>query len=121
MKDDVMNFLRQKKVRFSLTNNFESVIPKADAIYCTRIQDEHDEDDESKKVDYTKYYFKKEHLKLMKKDAILMHPFPRRMEIEVAVDNDPRAKYWEQARNGMWVRAALILKLMGRENLVLKR
>jgi aspartate carbamoyltransferase catalytic subunit len=37
-----------------------------------------------------------------------MHPLPRRYEIEVAVDRDPRAAYWRQERNGMWIRAALI-------------
>ena len=37
-----------------------------------------------------------------------MHPFPRRDEIDVAIDSDPRAMYWRQERNGMWIRAALI-------------
>ena len=40
--------------------------------------------------------------------AIIMHPFPRRDEIDVAIDVDPRAMYWRQERNGMWTRAALI-------------
>ncbi len=48
-----------------------------------------------------------------------MHPLPRRFEIEVAVDKDPRAVYWLQERNGMWLRTALIAYLMGVENEIL--
>jgi aspartate carbamoyltransferase catalytic subunit len=44
-----------------------------------------------------------------------MHPLPRRQEIDPAVDNDPRAMYWRQVRNGMWVRAALIAIIFGRD------
>ena len=42
-----------------------------------------------------------------------MHPLPRRYEIEVEVDKDPRAAYWKQERNGMWMRAALISYIFG--------
>ena len=45
--------------------------------------------------------------------CIIMHPLPRRYEIEVDVDTDPRAVYWRQERNGMWIRAALIAYLFG--------
>jgi aspartate carbamoyltransferase catalytic subunit len=44
-----------------------------------------------------------------------MHPLPRRYEIEVTVDKDPRAVYWHQERNGMWMRAALIAHIFGVE------
>ena len=47
-------------------------------------------------------------MRLCKPDAILMHPLPRRDEIATEVDRDPRAMYWRQMRNGMWMRAALI-------------
>ncbi len=115
MKDDILEYLKKRGVPFSLTSDFESVIPKSDVIYCTRIQDEYDENGESKKIDYAKFHFEERHLAHLKKDAIIMHPFPRRLEIATAVDNDSRAKYWEQARNGMWIRAALMLKVLGRE------
>jgi aspartate carbamoyltransferase catalytic subunit len=45
---------------------------------------------------------------MMKKRAIIMHPLPRRDEISTDIDDDPRAMYWRQERNGMWIRAALI-------------
>lgn len=121
MRTDVLDFLKEKNVRFSLTNDMNASIKTADAIYCTRMQDEHDENGESKKIDFTKFYFTEKHLKQIKKDAIIMHPFPRRGEIAEAVDSDLRAHYWKQSRNGMWIRAALILKIFGRERLVSKK
>ena len=44
----------------------------------------------------------------LRPNAVIMHPFPRRDEIDVAVDTDPRAMYWRQERNGMWTRASLM-------------
>ncbi|MBT3288963.1 MAG: aspartate carbamoyltransferase [Victivallales bacterium] len=114
--DDVLAQLRAAGVEYEVTSDFESVIPKADAIYMTRIQDEWDKDGESPKVDISDYYFSAEHLKLLKFSAILMHPLPRRQEIDPAVDSDPRAMYWRQVRNGMWVRAALISIIFARDD-----
>ena len=113
IENDLKSYLDQHKVKYSETDDFESVIPKADAIYMTRIQDEHDTEGESKGVDYSKFHFRYDHLKNLKKDAIIMHPLPRRLEIDVKVDDDPRAKYWRQERNGMWTRVALIAKIFG--------
>ena len=85
----------------------------ADAIYMTRIQDEHDKSGESKGVDYSPFYFRKENLNDIKKTCVIMHPLPRRHEIEVSVDDDPRAVFWRQERNGMWARAALMAYIFG--------
>jgi aspartate carbamoyltransferase catalytic subunit len=74
----------------------------------TRIQDEYDEAEESKRIDYSAYHFKKEYLKILPPNAIIMHPLPRREEIPVEIDADKRAIYWRQVRNGMWVRVTLI-------------
>ncbi len=114
--DDVKAFLKRKKIPFKESNDLIKFLPEADAVYMTRIQDEYDINNESKNIDYTKYHLKKEHLKLMKKSAIIMHPLPRRQEIDIAVDNDPRAMYWRQERNGMWIRTALIAYLFRIEN-----
>jgi aspartate carbamoyltransferase catalytic subunit len=75
----------------------------------TRIQDEHDAaDGESTKVDTSRFKLTVASMARVKPHAIVMHPFPRRDEIDVAIDPDPRAMYWQQERNGMWTRAALI-------------
>jgi aspartate carbamoyltransferase catalytic subunit len=117
MRDDVTDFLKSQNVTYHVTDKFEEVIPQVDAIYSTRLQDEHDINGESGAVDYTPFCLKKEHLSILKEHAVILHPFPRRDEIDVRIDSDPRAVYWKQARNGMWIRIALILKLFGRDNI----
>lgn len=117
---DVLDELDAAGIRYDLTDQFESVIPRADAIYMTRVQDEWDgEKGESAQIDISSFWFRKEHLPLLGKDAILMHPLPRRREIAVEADSDPRAMYWRQMRNGMWIRAALLAGLFDCEQDIL--
>ncbi|MDD5678282.1 MAG: aspartate carbamoyltransferase [Kiritimatiellae bacterium] len=109
IKDDILDILRAAGIEFEVGSDFEKVIPVADAIYMTRIQDEWDEKTgDSGKIDISKFAFTAEHLKLLKPQAVIMHPLPRRQEIALAVDRDPRAVYWRQVRNGMWIRVALL-------------
>jgi aspartate carbamoyltransferase catalytic subunit len=116
MRGDIIESLRNCGNKINLTESFKEIIPHVDAIYATRLQDEYDEKRESAAINYAQFIFKEEYLGLLKKNAVILHPFPRRNEIEVGVDKDPRALYWKQARNGMWVRMALILKIFGREH-----
>jgi len=118
MRNDILDFLSENGVKYTQTDDFEGVLQNADAVYSTRMQDEHDKNGESASVDYARFTLKESHLATMKEHAVILHPFPRRDEIEVAVDNNKRAAYWKQARNGMWVRIALILKLFGRDDVV---
>ncbi len=113
MEPDILEFLKRHDIPFTETEDFRGVMKTADAIYMTRIQDEHDKAGESRAVDYSPFYFRKEHLDLIKKTCVIMHPLPRRHEIEVAVDEDPRAVFWRQERNGMWARAALMAHIFG--------
>ena len=86
----------------------------------TRIQDEYDIDNESKFIDYDKYILTTSNLKLLKKNAVILHPLPRRKEIDSEIDNDKRALYWDQEENGMWIRAALIANIFGVDKKILK-
>ncbi|MEM3592944.1 MAG: aspartate carbamoyltransferase, partial [Candidatus Micrarchaeia archaeon] len=113
-------FLRKHNIPYTETYDFNSAIKDADVIYMTRIQDEYDKNNESKSVDYTKYYFKQEHLNLIKPSCIIMHPLPRRDEIDPKVDRDERAVYWRQERNGMWIRAALIAYIFQVDSLIME-
>ena len=113
MEADILAFLKRHNIPFQETEDFKGVMKTADAIYMTRIQDEHDKNGESKAVDYSPFYFKKENLQDIKKTCVILHPLPRRHEIDLAVDEDPRAVYWRQERNGMWARAALIAYIFG--------
>lgn len=111
MNDDIKAFCKDVDMPYEESEDLKSVIPEADAIYMTRIQDEYDADGESRSLDYSKFHFTLADLKLLKPTGIIMHPFPRRNEIEVSVDQDPRAKYWRQERNGMWTRVAVLIKI----------
>ncbi len=83
-----------------------------DILYMTRVQKERffNEADYVRLKDY--YILNKEKLKNAKEDLSILHPLPRVNEISVEVDEDPRAKYFEQAKNGKYIRMALILKLL---------
>ena len=113
---DILEKLDAAGMTYELTSDFDSVIPTVDAIYMTRIQDEWDKADGSAPVDISKFCFTAEHLNVLQPHAIIMHPLPRRQEIAPEVDADPRAKYWRQVRNGMWVRAVLILMIFDRDH-----
>lgn len=116
MKRDMLDMLDRAGVSYELTDDFHGTLPEADAVYMTRVQDEWDaEKGESQRVDIKKFWLRGEDLALMKPAAVIMHPLPRREEIATAIDNDPRAKYWRQMRNGMWIRTALIATIFGRD------
>ncbi|OGV69982.1 MAG: aspartate carbamoyltransferase [Lentisphaerae bacterium RIFOXYA12_FULL_48_11] len=115
--EDVLAMLKAAGVQYEVSDSFEKVIPEADAVYMTRVQDEWDtQKGESGKIDTSKYCFTVQHLDLLKPDAVIMHPFPRRNEISPDVDRDSRAVYWRQMRNGMWIRAALIAAIFDRDD-----
>ncbi len=119
MKDDIKQFLRKHAIPFTETDDFESILPHVDAIYMTRIQNEYASDPRSETETYPEFHFRKEHLDRISPHCVIMHPLPRRYEIEVAVDKDPRAAYWRQERNGMWIRAALIAHIFRAEEEIL--
>jgi len=114
MSEDIKSYLGSKNVAFEEADNLEEVVPQVDAIYMTRIQDEWDEESEES-VDYSRYQFKVEFLNLLKPNGIILHPLPRRGEIPIEVDNDNRAMYWRQVRNGMWVRMALLAQIFEKD------
>ncbi len=106
---DILDLLDATGVEYDLGDDFEKVLPRADAVYMTRIQDEWDQTaGESGRIDLTRFHFTAAHLKMLPPQAVIMHPLPRRQEIAVEVDRDPRAVYWRQVRNGMWARTALL-------------
>ena len=113
---DVTAMLDAKGVKYEISSDLKAATAEADAVYMTRIQDEWDSaKGESAKIDTSRFKFGAEELALLKSDGIIMHPLPRRDEIAVCCDHDPRAMYWRQMRNGMWIRAALIAATFGYE------
>ena len=118
--DDVVAILKKKGVRYEIGDDLRAAVRVADAVYMTRIQDEWDNaKGESAKIDTSRFKFGAEELKLLGPDACIMHPLPRRDEIATCCDHDPRAMYWRQMRNGMWIRAALIASTFGFEKAIM--
>lgn len=104
--------LKAKNIEFVETTDLEEVMPELDILYMTRVQRERffNEQDYIRLKD--SYILTPEKLEFAKPDMCVLHPLPRVNEIAVAVDDDPRAKYFEQAKNGKYIRMALILKLL---------
>jgi aspartate carbamoyltransferase catalytic subunit len=120
IEEDLRLFLKSSNVEFLETDDFRDAIAHSDAIYMTRIQDEYDTNvGESSKVDTSAFCLKASHLKDLKPTSVIMHPLPRRNELDPAIDHDPRAKYWRQERNGMWTRVALMTTLLGVDEKIL--
>jgi aspartate carbamoyltransferase catalytic subunit len=113
MEPDIKAFLDTHGVTYQETARLHETLPDLDAIYVTRMQSEHDVNDESSAVNLAPFTIGTYELNLIKPKCVIMHPLPRGPEIHPDVDQDPRAMYWRQERNGMWMRAAIIAKLLG--------
>lgn len=107
--------LQKNNIQFKETEDLESVMPELDILYMTRVQRERffNEEDYIRLKD--KYILDMSKMALAREDMLVLHPLPRVNEISVEVDNDPRAVYFKQAQFGVYVRMALIMKLLGVE------
>jgi aspartate carbamoyltransferase catalytic subunit len=116
MEKDICAELDRHGIRYRETTRLDDVLPELDALYVTRMQTEWDTAGESRAMDYSQFSLNPANLARLKHDAVIMHPLPRGPEIDPVVDNDPRAMYWRQERNGMWMRAAILLKIFRLED-----
>ena len=107
--------LEANNIPYREVKKMKEVMPELDVLYMTRVQRERffNEEDYIRLKD--RYILDLEKIENAKEDLMILHPLPRVNEIAVEVDNDPRALYFEQAKNGMFVRMALIMKLLGIE------
>lgn len=105
----IKDVIKGRGAEFTEVRTIDEAIKSLDMLYMTRIQRERfdSEDEYLKQRDV--YCLTKAKMEYARRDMIVMHPLPRVNEIEVAVDDDPRAAYFRQANNGMYVRMALIL------------
>ena len=104
--------LESRGIEYKEVSTMEEAMPELDVLYMTRVQKERFFNE----ADYIRlkdtYILTPDKLDPAKKDMIVMHPLPRVNEISVKVDDDPRAMYFTQAKNGMFIRMALILKML---------
>ena len=105
--------LQKNNIEFKQVEKIEDVIQDLDILYMTRIQKERFFNEEEYLRLKDSYILDTKKMKSAKSDMIVMHPLPRVNEIDVEVDKDKRAAYFKQAEYGMYVRMALIAKLLG--------
>ena len=104
--------IEAKGIPFVETKSLEEVMPELDVLYMTRVQKERFFNEEDYLRLRDSYILTPEKLVNAKEDLTILHPLPRVNEISTAVDSDPRACYFKQAKNGKFARMALILKLL---------
>jgi aspartate carbamoyltransferase catalytic subunit len=112
MRREVLRTI-QNKIPVTEESNLEKVIPRVDVLYVTRIQKERFPDPEEYAKVKGVYKINLDTLNTAKKDLIILHPLPRVDEIAPEVDNTPQARYFQQVRNGVVVRMALLALVLG--------
>jgi aspartate carbamoyltransferase catalytic subunit len=106
MKPDILEYLDRHGVHYELESDISRVVGEVDVVYQTRIQ--------PNRVpgSLKPFAIDSSVLREMKRDAIILHPLPRTVELDKTVDDDPRALYFRQAKNGLYVRMALLTLLL---------
>jgi aspartate carbamoyltransferase catalytic subunit len=107
MRQDILDHLEEHDVWYDVRADVQPIVGEVDVIYQTRIRPERIAD----RASLARYTIDAGMLRLMRRDAMIMHPLPRTVEIDKAVDDDARAVYFKQATNGLFVRMALLTML----------
>jgi len=108
IRRDILEHLDKHGIQYELEPEFHRVLGEADVIYMTRIRPERMADARGIK----RYAIDAAALQRIKPNAMILHPLPRTVELDKAVDADPRAFYFRQAENGLYVRMALLTMLL---------
>jgi aspartate carbamoyltransferase catalytic subunit len=104
MRADILQHLEEHGVWYALESDIDKVIRQVDVVYQTRILPER----LANCNELRRYTIDSSVLQMMKSDAMILHPLPRTVELDKTVDSDPRALYFRQATNGLFVRMALL-------------
>ena len=108
LPDQYIEFMKRKGIPYKICESFDDIPKDVDVLYHTRIQAERFEGDFEKE----KYIINKEVLNKFSDHTMVLHPLPRNNEISVDVDDDPRAMYFEQVENGMYIRMAILKTIL---------
>ncbi|HXY48587.1 MAG TPA: aspartate carbamoyltransferase [Terriglobales bacterium] len=108
MKPDILEYLDRHGVRYEMESDLDRVVSQVDVVYLTRIRPERITDGPGVRG----YAMNASTLRQMRPDAIILHPLPRTVELDKTIDDDPRAMYFRQAANGLYVRMALLTMLL---------
>lgn len=110
----IMNEVRDRGLNVRETHDVADVIENADVLYVTRVQKERFSDMEQYNEVKDNYILTPELMEQAKQKMVIMHPLPRVGEISPALDSDPRAAYFRQVKNGMYIRMALLAAVLGK-------
>ena len=109
----IHEFLEPRGIEFVETRSLEQAMPELDILYMTRVQRERFFNEEDYVRLKNSYVLTEAKMNLARPDMAVLHPLPRVNEITLDVDDDPRAAYFEQVQNGVYMRMALIMTLLG--------
>jgi aspartate carbamoyltransferase catalytic subunit len=112
MQPDLLQYLDRHGVAYELADDINRVVGEVDVVYQTRIQPDRAAE---LRVPGNRYTIDSSVLPRMRPDAMILHPLPRTVELDRSVDDDPRALYFQQATNGLYVRMALLTLLLDGE------
>jgi len=126
LKEDLLLYLAEGGFPITITNDLQEVAPKVDVFYQTRLQKERFrlEDYElynKYKDEQSNFRINSELVSLMKPEARILHPLPRRSELSADVDADPRAAYFRQVENGLYIRMALLIMILADPDFLLNQ
>ena len=108
LPEEYIEFMNKKGMIYKVCKNFDDIPKDINVLYHTRIQSERFEGEFGEE----EYIINKDVLNNFSDNTIVMHPLPRNNEIAVEIDDDPRAVYFEQAENGMYVRMAVLKTIL---------
>ena len=110
IRQDMKDYLDRHHVPYEEHTDLREVADKVDVVYQTRTQWERGPQERDETSSFCRV--NQEVLELMRPRAIIMHPLPRNEEIDPCIDSDPRAAYFRQAENGLYVRMALLKRIL---------
>ncbi|KAK5879721.1 hypothetical protein CesoFtcFv8_022814 [Champsocephalus esox] len=114
MPAEIISYVASKGIRQEEFESIEEALPETDVLYMTRIQKERFASVEEYKACFGQFILTPHIMTVAKKKMVVMHPLPRVNEISAEVDTDPRAAYFRQAENGMYIRMALLATVLSR-------
>uniref|UniRef100_A0A3Q3FYD8 Carbamoyl-phosphate synthetase 2, aspartate transcarbamylase, and dihydroorotase n=1 Tax=Kryptolebias marmoratus TaxID=37003 RepID=A0A3Q3FYD8_KRYMA len=114
MPAEIISFVASKGIKQEEFDSIEEALPETDVLYMTRIQKERFGSEKEYRACFGQFILTPHIMTVAKKKMVVMHPLPRVNEISPEVDTDPRAAYFRQAENGMYIRMALLATVMGK-------
>lgn len=110
---DIKEHITTSGITLRESERLVDFIADADVVYMTRLQDEYPSEAIPSDLDYSGCVLDDTVIRRMRPDCVVLHPLPRREEIPEDFDKDPRARYWQQIENGMWIRVGLLAHILG--------